>query len=222
MSILKAVISSHPTLDNNGDDCTIMAIIGLERTGKTKLAFCKLGDQKWSAIQDDEEREFEDLSYCNGRLYALDESSEAIVVCNIGPSLGVRQIAVQPESYSEDGSNYLIEFCGDLLHLQVKWCYEDGGRISGFKFFRLEQNNQTWSEVKSLGDYSLFLEFRGSISLLASDHPGVKPNCIYFLEYTNELLCVVFSLDNCSFEYFSVDTGCRITVVSLWVTPSLW
>ncbi|KAF6170067.1 hypothetical protein GIB67_031325 [Kingdonia uniflora] len=154
--ILKAVITSHPTLLENGDDCIVVAIVSLfecanqrfisegprnmRRDPLEKLVFCKVGDQKWTVIQDNQEREFIDLAYCNGFLYAWGQSSEALVFCKLGPSPKVTQISLKPEYFKASRYSQLIESCGDLLC--VMWSFDRNNEVLGFIIARLEQNNK--------------------------------------------------------------------------------
>ncbi|KAF6149430.1 hypothetical protein GIB67_016968, partial [Kingdonia uniflora] len=89
----------------------------------------------------------------------------------------------------------------------------------GFDIIRLEQDTQKWFEVKSLGNRSLFLGLKGdSLSILASNNPGMKQNCVYF---NRGFSCGIFSLDDGSIEYFSAGEECFPNYY-VWITPSLW
>ncbi|KAL5557447.1 hypothetical protein UlMin_039683 [Ulmus minor] len=49
-----------------------------------------------------------------------------------------------------------------------------------FKVFKLDQDWGTWVEVKNLRDQEFVLSCDFSLSVLAQDFAGFKPNCIYF------------------------------------------
>ena len=51
-----------------------------------------------------------------------------------------------------------------------------------FKVFKLDQSEQKWIEVKSLGDRVLFLGDNCAFSASATDLSGCKRSCIYFTD----------------------------------------
>ena len=85
-----------------------------------------------------------------------------------------------------------------------------------FKVFKLDQDRGTWVEVKNLGDQVFVLSCDFSLSVLARDFAGFKPNCIYFtkqfeLDYALRGIgdnggCV-FNLEDNSFENLENSSG---------------
>ncbi|KAF6148757.1 hypothetical protein GIB67_019365 [Kingdonia uniflora] len=96
--------------------------------------------------------------------------------------------------------------------------------VMGFNAFQLDQSSRKWSEVKNLGGRTVFISKLSSISLLASNHPGTKPNCIYFLLSRVKKHYKVFSLEDDSIKDFPLDAKLygEYSWQHIWFTPSLW
>ncbi|KAF6154294.1 hypothetical protein GIB67_026750 [Kingdonia uniflora] len=218
LTIIHATLSSHPTLTRDSEDqFVVMALVG-DNWDYARLAFCKPGDDNWTIIQGAED--CTDLSYCNGLLYCLNSCKKLVIVCDIGTSSVVTQIDL-PESCGEYCHLYLRESSEELLLLKARM---KNNRLVGFDVFRLDQSSSKWYEVKSLGDRTIFLSYLGSISLLASNHPGTKPNCIYFLPVHFKEYYGVFSLEDDGIENFPLDAKLygEYSWQQIWFAPSLW
>ncbi|CAL1372806.1 unnamed protein product [Linum trigynum] len=59
-----------------------------------------------------------------------------------------------------------------------RWSY----KTREFTVYKLNEDTNQWDEVKSIGDYALFLGTNTPACLSTQDHPGYKPNCIYFTD----------------------------------------
>lgn len=100
-----------------------------------------------------------------------------------------------------DEKLYLVEWMGELLLVvkfldttkYIKYVMEEDDyqehedmpwyKTTMFKVYRLDFVNKKWDELKSLGDYSLFLGGNTSISIMALDYgEHVRKNCIYFTD----------------------------------------
>ncbi|CAL1386337.1 unnamed protein product [Linum trigynum] len=51
-----------------------------------------------------------------------------------------------------------------------------------FTVYKLNEETNQWGEIKSIGDYALFLGMNTSACLSTQDHSGYKPDCIYFTD----------------------------------------
>ncbi|KAF6154337.1 hypothetical protein GIB67_026793 [Kingdonia uniflora] len=126
-----------------------------------------------------------------------------LVICDIRTSSVVQQIHL-PDSRGEHCHFYLVESSEELLLFAGRLC-PNSKEIMGFNAFQLDQSSRKWSEVKNLGGRTVFLSELSSISLLASNHPGTKLNCIYFLPSRVKKHYKVFSLKDDSIEDFPLD-----------------
>ena len=96
--------------------------------------------------------------------------------------------------YDIVGNTYLVESRGKLLMVvrYMEWFNidepEEGRETTDAYVYELDFDKQTWVENETLGDdVALFMGDSTSISVLASDFPGCKPNCIYFTHDTDML-----------------------------------
>ncbi|KAF6154336.1 hypothetical protein GIB67_026792 [Kingdonia uniflora] len=232
LDITYATLSSHPTLTSDSENhCLVMALVTLSsKFYSESVVFCKPGDDKWTVIEN--VKDCKDLAYCNGVLYCLSSINRVVIVCDIATSSVVEQIDL-PNSFKKRGRCYLIESFGELLLLRAHFgqSYALGDqrvalgdeRVVGFDVFRLDKSSRKWSEVKSLGDRTIFVSRISKISLLASNHPGTKPNCILFLLRTKRYM--VFRLEDNSIEEFPFDAILNDEFFQpgpYWFTPSLW
>ncbi|KAF6146422.1 hypothetical protein GIB67_037722 [Kingdonia uniflora] len=184
----KVVLSTSPTDDN----CIAMAIQGDIST----LAFCRLGDKRWTVFGDDEDgyrRGYRDIIFFKGKFYTI-SADRKVQVCDLGASPSI--ITIKPPTIVGMGvcnQVYLVEMCGQLLmvarHLHTPPPDIHKDRLNYyltnvFEVFRLrlKQGKQRWAKVDSLGDYMLFLGRNQSFSLPAREYPGSKANCIYFTD----------------------------------------
>lgn len=99
-----------------------------------------------------------------------------------------------------------------------------------FKVFKLPLRQSGtgphWVEITSLGDDALFLGDNHSVSVLASDFPGCRPNSIYF---TDDLITFGHPDDfgSCDMGLFSLEDGkitthCTLHPSQRLLPPSVW
>ncbi|KAB2637588.1 F-box protein SKIP23-like [Pyrus ussuriensis x Pyrus communis] len=195
-----------------------------------RLAFCRpgLGDQQWNVIDSSKtnDRLYFDVTYYEGNFYAVDYFGE-IYVCEIeDPKAPAKTRVIVPRLPYEFKSPYiieklyLVESAGALL--LVKCPIET---IEYFKVFKVPTSDGNWSnsELKNLGNRSLFLGCNSSFSVEASNY-GCKANCIY---YTNRPLqrqqgedMGIFNMEDGKVESY-VKESLNFLTPHLWVEPSL-
>ena len=87
-----------------------------------------------------------------------------------------------------------------------------------------------WFEIESLGELALFLGDNSSISVLASNFPGCKPNCIYFTHDEDGLISwddVITAIGVYNLEYKQMELHFGGTTFSskkglpIWIVPTL-
>ncbi|PNT76507.1 LOW QUALITY PROTEIN: hypothetical protein BRADI_1g48970v3 [Brachypodium distachyon] len=77
-----------------------------------------------------------------------------------------------------------VLFVGPVLDTPIKPCkfVDKDAAIGGFTVFRLDVEGARWVKVERLaGDRSLFVSEQSSYSVCASETPGCRSNCIYFV-----------------------------------------
>eukprot|EP00261_Vitis_vinifera_P009737 XP_002279526.2 PREDICTED: LOW QUALITY PROTEIN: F-box protein SKIP23-like [Vitis vinifera] len=165
----------------NGDDFWLLTI---HLSGK--LAMFRSGDKKWMII-DDMQSPYDDVIFFDGKFYAVDNTGRTVVVDVADGSSPVVNLAAS--SVFGGDKKVLVESEGELLLVDtyftmyhdddehVRWMIE---RMIHFKVFRLDQREQKWVEIESLGDRLLFLGDDSSFSARASDFYGCKGNSICF------------------------------------------
>ncbi|CAH9111654.1 unnamed protein product [Cuscuta europaea] len=113
--------------------------------------------------------------------------------------------------------------------------YEDGDmmicpyRTMGFRVYKLDMWTETWEPVKTLNGRVVFLGGNHSVSLLGSDHPNRKPDCIYFTDdYWDRVDedysygghdMGVFCLKDNTFEHFLDFHLQKFTPPPFWLIP---
>ncbi|KAF5188897.1 hypothetical protein FRX31_021518 [Thalictrum thalictroides] len=174
----KAALSANPALNPN---YVLMAVC----FGNCwKAAFYKPGNPRWTSLLDCEEGDFiVDVIYSgyqfyamttDGSIWAYDLSSSIPNVSKVAPCID------QTERIGDCLRYYLVESLGELLGVKRNWSSKDSPYTLNFQVFRLDQNMFKWIETKSLSGRSLFVGNNTSMSIMASDFPRCKPNCIYF------------------------------------------
>ncbi|KAF6151395.1 hypothetical protein GIB67_012255 [Kingdonia uniflora] len=190
--MVKVVLSNSPTDDN----CVAMAIRG----EVSNLAFCKLGDKKWTVLGDDNNgyrRGYMDIIFFKGQFYTLTVNGK-VEVCDLGASLTTTTIK-SPTDLRIGISNkrYLAEMGGELLIVTRYMDTPSDVRKERLNYYRtylfevfrlrLKRGKQRWAKVDYFGDYMLFVGNNSSFSLCAREFPGSRANCIYFTDDYNYL-----------------------------------
>lgn len=107
--ISKVILSSTPSLKS---DFVVMVIWG----GAGKLGFLRPGDVAWTAL-DTWHAQYFDVTYCEGKFYALDCTGRIVVfdVGGLNPTIGV-VISVMPDGFVRLIEQlYLMESLGKFL-----------------------------------------------------------------------------------------------------------
>ncbi|KAL6311548.1 hypothetical protein AAG906_005138 [Vitis piasezkii] len=198
----RGVLSIDP--DVNGDEFVLMMTCG---SLVVRLAFIKSGEEDWTYIEG--LRDVKDIVYSNGLFYVLDGRG-VLFSCDVSNDFKVRRIT-SPDIHCALVS-YLVESPeGDLLRV-IK--HERGFHEGGYVIYKLQwfSKNPRWEEVMSLGDVALFLGDNHSISVIASDFAGCRPNSIYFCQR-----CSFFSnADGSMYVYTAFPT---FPQPLLWISP---
>ncbi|KAL5814146.1 hypothetical protein ACOSQ4_024787 [Xanthoceras sorbifolium] len=169
----KCALSVNPSL---GKDYMLMVIYG----GIGKLAYFRQGDKVWRTIERWHSC-YADIIYYKGQFYAIDHRGR-IMVCDVeeDDSIVARQIANMPiELVAYKTKIYLVESAGTLL-VVTRVAIEEK---TIFQIFVVDLSNNTFTEIKNLGNRSLFLGDNSSLSIEISRR---KPNCIYFTDDDQE------------------------------------
>ncbi|PIA65270.1 hypothetical protein AQUCO_00100623v1 [Aquilegia coerulea] len=179
----KVVLSANPA---SNPHFVVMAVC-LFRV--CKLAFYKSGNETWTYL-DCNCGTIEDVIYYKNHFYVVN-SDGAVWVCDATsphPSL-LNVVSVPPPGHTcVNRRTYMVESSGELLQVARIWKQRDGYNLhphlfvtAEFKIFKLDKApNSKWVEMTTLGGQTLFLGDNSSLSILASDFLGCKPNCIYF------------------------------------------
>ncbi|XP_059666273.1 uncharacterized protein LOC132312058 [Cornus florida] len=217
-------------------DCTVMAIQGYKQY---KLAFCKIGDTSWTALNG-AATGYNDVIYFSKEqtFYAFSHSDEIIEAWDLSNPASPKNTSIishlppwvhptmdEHQSLLRrvwDPDHYLVESSGELL-MVVRY-YKDGKQIKTILFdvYKLDFVNKEWLLLPSLGNRALFVGLNDSVSVSASDFPGLAMNCIYF---TNPGILPedfhdlgIFNLeDNTITPIYDYDL--KIQLPSIWIVP---
>ncbi|KAK3018052.1 hypothetical protein RJ639_005177 [Escallonia herrerae] len=151
--VKKAVVSSSPWTVSS-DDYAIKAI----HAGK--LAFIKLGDEKWTLF--DDPKQCDDVVYHKGCFYAVDYKGRTVV---IGADLMAKEIAAPMPGRGGGQFKHLVKSGEINPEVQVH-----------VKVFKLNEKEKEWQWVDSLGGDDC------SYSVSARDYDGLKGDCVYFCD----------------------------------------
>ena len=189
INIKKVVVSDS----KKGEDFAVMAV----HTGK-KLGVWKMGDKKWTNIDDGRERAYyDDIAYYKGKFYAVDITGLAISVD--ASTLKTKKVALpmSPNGFGHGGQvKYLVKSPEELF--MVDRYYDVGiemfGELCGdsdndggdFPFYlgvyKLNEEECQWVQVDSLGDLALFVGDDCSFCVSVKEYVGCKGNCVYFTD----------------------------------------
>ncbi|XP_021287694.1 F-box/kelch-repeat protein At1g57790-like [Herrania umbratica] len=159
--------SCNPT----SSDCFVVAIEKYHP--KIRLCFNRLGTQEWSYAEFLDETVFcekspvfyQEAFYCLGHGVNL----EVLQFTFGGITWEVLPNPTRPCSYHQ---NFLVECDGELLPVFV------GAFGEGVYVFKLNLSSMEWIEVKSLGNFMIYISGSSSLAAMATT-PGME-NKIYF------------------------------------------
>ncbi|KAG1359710.1 F-box protein SKIP23-like [Cocos nucifera] len=165
------------------------------------LAFAHPGDDSWTELQVQPQRRagFTDIIFRKGLLHALGHSGEIMVFDLDAPGSPMVTRVARPHSHKMwqgCDQNHLVESPDGKDLFQVwslsRWLPVDGNRrrksiLPGdarmnteFVVFKLDDDDDDWSEVEDLGDLALFLGLNRSMALSTREFPDLTSSCIYF------------------------------------------
>ncbi|GLT42136.1 hypothetical protein SLA2020_161550 [Shorea laevis] len=191
-SVVKAILTAEP-----GEDYYVVLMLHFNGP---KLAYYKDGDRFWTELYDSRSQTYQDIiSYGNNKLYGICPNgaihcwdlwgcfgrpgTKIIVSTATLPAKSVQKIGYFS---TRSSSNYLVELCGEILLVVRFICSERLApmecryRTELFDVYKLDLKRREWEEVKSLGDWSLFVGGNHSVSVSTKDHRTCKGNSIYF------------------------------------------
>ncbi|KAM4118560.1 hypothetical protein ACB094_02G212300 [Castanea mollissima] len=173
-------------------DFAVMAV----HTG-AKLGVWKMGDKKWTNIDDGRERAiYDDAVYYKGKFYAVDITGLAI---SVDSSMKIKKVAhpLPRFGFGHGGQfKYLVKspdelFLVDKYYDVEREMFRDEGVDSDSEssefplylmVYKLNEEECEWVKVESLGDLALFVGDDCSFCVSVKDYVGCKANCVYFTE----------------------------------------
>ncbi|KAH0643663.1 hypothetical protein KY289_034637 [Solanum tuberosum] len=225
--VYKVILSASPS----SSDCVIFAIY----SANWKMAFTKPGDVAWTPLSCIHGH-VDDAMCHDGKFYAIDTFGE-ILMWDLAGSL-LKRIAFPPSRDLDNlvyATTYLVEVNGQIYAIMrllfdtritdtpclTTWC---------FKIYNLDICNEKCEEVKSLGDWSIFVGNNHSFSIPSSTYPECESNCIYFTDdFSGVHYSVVHGYDmgiyrvqNLSVQpLLQEDVSDSAFSLPLWIIPSL-
>ncbi|XVE93931.1 hypothetical protein REPUB_Repub01dG0236600 [Reevesia pubescens] len=159
----------------NSDDFMMLALF---RYGIHHLAFLRSGEKEWTLLES--LHGVQDIISFNDKFYAIEQKGRTIVV---DQTLNVSFI----EHVGYPTSRKFLVQSGDSL-LAVEMLFQAssdsasfvGDKVIGFRIFRLDEEEEKWDEMESLGDQILFLGLRQAISASSSEFYWGKGNLIFY------------------------------------------
>lgn len=137
--IKKAVLSSSPSWNSN---YIIMIIVGFANRRMKHLAFTRAGDNTWTMIA--EKQPYIDVTYYQGRFYAI-TSSGVLVVCDVeGPNPTKTELATSFVYQMNDRFYIVVGSSGQLLVVKRN--------SQVFEVFKVNVSSTEAVKVRSLGD----------------------------------------------------------------------
>ncbi|KAL6290491.1 hypothetical protein ACE6H2_008001 [Prunus campanulata] len=179
--VVKATISADPILDAN--NCVVVVIY----EGSCKLAFIRLNkDTTWTYV--DPRLEYigqsldmvEDVVHVKEKFYAVKGGGQLFSFDIITQSKQLVAEGMQNDDMEE--KVYLVVLNDKELWMVRRYVdFGDEDRVTKkVRIYELDFDKHEWVEKETLGDVALFLGDNFSISVLASNFLGCRPNCIYF------------------------------------------
>ncbi|XP_004292816.1 PREDICTED: uncharacterized protein LOC101290729 [Fragaria vesca subsp. vesca] len=193
--VYKAIISADPIL--NADDCIVMVMY----RPAFRLAFINLSkDMRWTYVDESaitcQRRNYnQEVAQLEDGFYAVKTSNQLLSIDTHAqyPS----NVKLKKEDFEDYGEliwnekelkKYLVDLNEQgLLLVQRYITYTDdeydqtlNRETEGFTVFEFNFDECQWIEKNSIGDLALFLGDNSSVSVVASNFPGCRSNCIYF------------------------------------------
>jgi hypothetical protein len=124
---------------------------------------------------------------CMGQYFSNEEVTGITNVIDIATNKMAYQVA-PPEGTNPllNGRTIMVESRGEILrlhHFMEEPCHFDIYCLS----FSNGERKPCWLKITDIGDRMLFLQYDCGLSFCASNFPGFKGNCIYFLNSVRHL-----------------------------------
>ncbi|KAF3615453.1 putative E3 ubiquitin-protein ligase UBR7-like [Capsicum annuum] len=247
--VQKAVLSANPSCTS---DYVLMVIEGHYQF----LSFWRPGDLLWTRINKPVYfPDTSDVVYFNGRFYAVSYDG-CVHVCDIDGSEHTKSLIVAQLAPWIDGKYYILESLGSLFAVSqngvdIRYVKDDRERIPlthipgeddadeekmymyktrSFLVFQIDLDACETTPTRDLGDQAFFLGANASLSVQASQFPGIKPNHIYFtdnclgaylhFEEGGGLDMGVFNLADGSIQPHYDGVSLSRVCPPIWVTPN--
>lgn len=198
--------SKHvPTL-NKLIMCSPNLVAAFVGTGHiSQILMCQPGASSWSVRAYDPCAAFEDMAFYQGKLYALADDENLLVVdisqdqstgdphvCRIGQVIKGDPDhlfdAWMPDDTTGRKKLYLVESCGALLMVRRKVCcrmVDDtvvAGRICEFEVLEADLEHSPWVDVTTLGDDQMLFLGRPCSRAVSASQYGMSNDQIFFLD----------------------------------------
>ncbi|PIA48051.1 hypothetical protein AQUCO_01400561v1 [Aquilegia coerulea] len=168
---------------------------------------------------------FYDLTYYNGKFYALNIHGNVYVVEGLDSRNPYTEAVIEngdDDQYS--CFSYLIESSGDLLKFVRFVDGKEPSKTILFKVFKLDFKEKEWLKVETLGDRALFVGLNYSFSVCTSDFPGCKRNCVYYTDDGRGLFIKgynegIYNLEDGTIEKLYSDDSQDILPLPIWYAP---
>ncbi|GJZ76801.1 hypothetical protein Tco_0641473 [Tanacetum coccineum] len=152
---------------------------------KGKLAFCHIGDKKWTYVEEGRSGQIYDITFYNGQVYAICWYNN-IRACNVNgkePTVFF-DVTTMPEDVCDQVmySAYIIGLDDEERKRLLVIIREYETTI--FQVFAYDLESGNWSKVKDLGTKTLFVGY-SSLFCVEETTGVIKGNCIY---YTDDVL----------------------------------
>lgn len=180
--VSKATITADPIL--NANDCIVVVIYA----DKCYMSFIRPGKDTTWTYMDTACHAIDVFQREGGKFYAL-KLYGSLVTFNITSESysDVKNFACDVPIVNTIIRNYLVDSNEkDLLMVERHCDWEDPDNLHKrfaleFKVFRFNFDKCEWIEKKTLGDdVALFIGENLAVSVVASNFPGCKQNCIYY------------------------------------------
>ncbi|XP_048141434.1 uncharacterized protein LOC125316640 [Rhodamnia argentea] len=156
--------------------------------GEDIIGYCKSGEDTFKRHK--VEPHISCATMFKGEIFLLLQYCELAIVDIENSELRIRMLGNKDVNCSNPegipaSRDYLVPSGEDLLIVEEMILLAlPMGKIYRFNVFRMNFEEGTWEELKSIGDRAIFLSAHGGISCSPKDS-GVKKNAIYFVEDGN-------------------------------------
>ncbi|WOK95924.1 F-box protein [Canna indica] len=207
------------------------------------ISYARSTDTSWHPMET-KTRDFEYIAFHDNLFYGISHTQHngllEIFEPSYNPPTMIKRITLStpPQRvlslYPECAfKRYVANLFGELFQVDRVFCWKYMGheyRTCAFEVYKLDNDQQTWLNVKSIGDYSFFVGDNDVIVISAIDFPSIKGNCIYYTDdYHAGVYCHqetsrdlgVFSLEDGKITSY-YDKSSELTYPApIWTVPEL-